>query len=405
METVTKVKKVHPFFTKKPSDPPSVLSNLKWTDPPLGPNKTCLHGVHLQPEPREKVAAFDLDGTLIKWEKGGVWSWWRTIVPKALKKAYEEGFGIVIVTNQAGLKNRAQREEWQKNLEKILGPVSDLPFHVYAATARDQYRKPMIGIWHAIEQAYGVPIDKTQSYYVGDAAGRASDFAGTDRKWAENVRIPFYTPEEYFLKAKPIKYALTGFHPSSLPSSPAKFLPSNTPLTPPPTNQPEIVLFVGYPCVGKTTTFKRHFQPHGYVHVNQDTLKSRDRCIKAVGVALDEGKSCVVDNTNRNAQTRAYYVDLAKSRGVPIRCFHFTASRELATHNNLYRAYNLPPSVASSEDPRDVLPLAAIGGFGKDFVEPEQEEGFDEIKRVNWIWEGTEEEKRYWMMWLQVDGK
>lgn len=52
-----------------------------------------------------------------------------------------------------------------------------------------------------------------------------------------------------------------------------------------------------------------------------------------------------------------------------------------------------------------MLPLAAIGGFGKDFVEPEQEEGFDEIKRVNWIWEGTEEEKRYWMMWLQVDGK
>lgn len=91
-------------------------------------------------------------------------------------------------------------------------------------------------------------------------------------------------------------------------TAPAKFLPSNTPLTPPPTNQPEIVLFVGYPCVGKTTTFKRHFQPHGYVHVNQDTLKSRDRCIKAVGVALDEGKSCVVGEPTSYTMCVCVYV-------------------------------------------------------------------------------------------------
>ena len=32
----------------------------------------------------------------------------------------------------------------------------------------------------------------------------------------------------------------------------------------------------------------------GYVHVNQDTLKTRDKCVKAVQEALREGKSCVV---------------------------------------------------------------------------------------------------------------
>jgi hypothetical protein len=37
--------------------------------------------------------------------------------------------------------------------------------------------------------------DKKDSYFVGDAAGRADDFASTDRKFALNVGIQFYTPE------------------------------------------------------------------------------------------------------------------------------------------------------------------------------------------------------------------
>lgn len=38
-------------------------------------------------------------------------------------------------------------------------------------------------------------LDKSKSFFVGDAAGRSTDHAGTDRKWAENVNIPFLTPE------------------------------------------------------------------------------------------------------------------------------------------------------------------------------------------------------------------
>ncbi len=37
--------------------------------------------------------------------------------------------------------------------------------------------------------------DKKDSYFVGDAAGRADDFASTDRKFALNIGIQFYTPE------------------------------------------------------------------------------------------------------------------------------------------------------------------------------------------------------------------
>jgi bifunctional polynucleotide phosphatase/kinase len=43
--------------------------------------------------------------------------------------------------------------------------------------------------------AHNLHADKDASFFVGDAAGRVGDFAGTDRKWAINVGIPFFTPE------------------------------------------------------------------------------------------------------------------------------------------------------------------------------------------------------------------
>jgi bifunctional polynucleotide phosphatase/kinase len=56
----------------------------------------------------------------------------------------------------------------------------------------------------------------------------------------------------------------------------------------------EIVLFTGYPCLGKTSFFRRYFYPVSYEHVNQDILKTRSKCVKAVINALEEGKSVVV---------------------------------------------------------------------------------------------------------------
>ena len=38
-------------------------------------------------------------------------------------------------------------------------------------------------------------VDTVESYFVGDAAGRSNDHSGTDRKWAMNAGLKFYTPE------------------------------------------------------------------------------------------------------------------------------------------------------------------------------------------------------------------
>jgi len=266
----------------------------------------------------------------------------------------------------------------------------------------------MPGMWVELERIFrsdNVCIDKAASFFVGDAAGRPADFAATDRKWASNVGIPFFTPEEYFLQLPAVSYKLPGFQVTSLPDLPL-FTPTSTPLVPPSVaGKLELVLFVGYPCLGKSTFFQRHFRPNDYEHVNQDTLGSRGKCVKAAEQALSAGKSCVVDNTNRDVRTRKYYIDLARRLGAPVRCCLFSGSIELAWHNNLYRAYYMTASAANPEPKRQALPYIAFTGFRDNYEVPQMEEGFSEIKIVNWVFEGTDEERTFWSMWLQIDGK
>lgn len=64
------------------------------------------------------------------------------------------------------------------------------------------------------------------SYYVGDAAGRAEgwkhkarkDHSCGDRKFADNIGIKFYTPEEFFLNQEPIEFTWGPFVPKTYTS-------------------------------------------------------------------------------------------------------------------------------------------------------------------------------------------
>ncbi|KAI1790709.1 PNK3P-domain-containing protein [Ganoderma leucocontextum] len=420
-----KTRKVFPIFNK-PADPAAAATDsiFRWISPALGPKRSCLHGVNAHPKPSTKVAAFDLDGCLIQgtFPKKGTppkFEWWRKVVPKKLKEAHEQGYSVVITTNQA-LRTTALISDWKKKIPVIAAALPDVPFHIFAATEKDGYRKPIPGMWYELERIFAeqnVQIDVPNSFFVGDAAGRPNDHSSTDRKLALNIGISFHTPEAYFLGLQEAAYTLPGFNVSTLP----KDVPADPPLS---ASSSELVLFVGYPALGKSSFFRAHFAPAGYTHINQDTLKTRDKCVKATGQALQEKQSVVVDNTNRDKQTRQYYINLAKKHEVPvrsityslpeysrkfaeimIRCIYFTGSMELAWHNNLYRAFNLPPSLSATEPKRDLLPFSAFASFRANFQEPSVDEGFSEVRKVNWVFDGDEEARKRWSMWLQIDGK
>ncbi|KAH7927691.1 PNK3P-domain-containing protein [Leucogyrophana mollusca] len=407
-DATRKLAKVHPFFSKAIG---STSSDFQWLKPSLGPKRTCLHGINLSPQSRSKVAAFDLDGTIIKSNHRNKnkasalqWEWWRSSVPSILQGLHQDGYSIVLISNQA-LKSQ-QLEDWKKKIPLIAAALPSLPFHIFAATAKDSYRKPMPGMWYELSRIFledGVQIDNSTSFFVGDAAGRPNDFASTDRKWAINIDIPFYTPEEYFLKLPATQFSLPGFNVSTIPTLP--LLSPHLETITSDMSAPELVLFTGFPCLGKSSFFRRYFAPAGYAHINQDVLGTRPKCVKAVEEALRANKSCVVDNTNRDVATRKHYVDLAKKMKVSVRCFIFTGSIDLAWHNNLYRAYNLASSTAEQEPKREVVPYLAFLGFRDNYEEPQLGEGFSSVTKVNWTFEGNKEERRRWSMWLQIDGK
>ncbi|CAG8632801.1 9350_t:CDS:10 [Funneliformis mosseae] len=370
------------------------------------------HTPEVEKTGRSKIAAFDLDDTLItingshKYPKDeNDWKWWSKIVPKKIKQIYEEGYKVVIISNQGSFESSKKTSEKKRKdfMNKINHMANNLniPFEVYAATARDKYRKPMIGIWnYIIEHGNdGVDIDIERCFYVGDAAGREEnwkhntqgDWNDTDRKFAENIGIKFYTPEEFFDDAKPAPYSYGDFNPKNHPRDVELFIPDSPPLVPP-DGHCEVVIFVGYPASGKTSFAKKWLVNNGYVHVNQDSLKTKAKCTKTCEDALKENKPVVIDNTNADVESRKAYINLAKKYKVPSRCFWFQASEALAKHNNMYRAFGVV------NGPRP-LPEIAFVAFKSRFIEPKAEEGFEEIKKINFNFEGNEDKRRTWEMW------
>lgn len=283
----------------------------------------------------DKHDSFLQDSTLIRTKSGATypkgrydWRWLLPEIPDILRTLYHDNWKIVIFTNQSGIVVGKQKAN--DICGKILDMVSHLhiPVQAFVASDEDLYRKPATKMWDTFSSHYndGVEIDMQTSQYVGDAAGRprgwdgnsntAKDFSVADRKFARNIGLRFYTPEEYFLRAAAAPFEWGGIDPTQLlnehsidpapmhgsqqllaaskaggeastphtssissSSSSSTFLTlSSSSLQ---STSQELLLFVGPPASGKSTFARKHFVSQGYVHVNQDTLKNRDKCVRA----------------------------------------------------------------------------------------------------------------------------
>ncbi|KAK1923128.1 polynucleotide kinase 3 phosphatase-domain-containing protein [Papiliotrema laurentii] len=427
-------KKIHPLFTGGvktlgtflPSPPtlihylhldPFASSPSTSTSPPSpsssGSPAPLTDGLEGKKGKKITIVFYDLDGTLIKTRSGAKfptgrddWVWWHPSVPRRLAAEHAAGKHIVVISNQGDSREKIRRE-WRAKVPLIAAKMpKDVPIRVLAALNKyDVYRKPNTGMYEVVAALYaarGYEIDLERSVFVGDAAGRQGgrgvpkDHGDTDFKFALNVGLRFVTPEEHFLGEPrgPFPDPPNGFRPAKLASlaNLPPVVPSNTPITRP---NVEIVLFVGPPASGKTSFFRKHFAGK-YEHINQDTLKTRDKCLQLAQSCLEQGRSVVIDNTNRNRETRAVWVSLAARLSVPIRLFHFLCPLDLARHNNMYRAVYAPPE----EPPRTLIPGTAFNTYVAQFQQPDITEGFDEIRGVNFVWKGTEAQRKKWDMYM-----
>ena len=234
---------------------------------------------------------------------------------------------IVIISNQKTINGTKGID--QKKKEMLLGRIKDfidhveLPIYAVVATGSDKYRKPNVGIWKEVLPQIngGIVPNPKDSLYVGDAAGRPAgwkpkakkDFSCSDRKFAHNAGIKFMTPEEFFLgeKVAPFSWGVTEAAKFVAEPHSSIFDDGSDNIT---SEKQEMIIMVGFPGSGKTTFCKEHLIPHGYVHINRDTLKTPVKCLKVCTESLIAGKSVVIDNTNPQKEIRKKYIDIAKKR-------------------------------------------------------------------------------------------
>ncbi|KAI8159122.1 Bifunctional polynucleotide phosphatase/kinase [Colletotrichum sp. SAR 10_70] len=347
---------------------------------------------------RTKVAAFDLDSTLITTasgkkhsDDGTDWKWWHASVPGRLRELYnDEGYRVVVLSNQAGLvlhpdpkakgpKSTKDRvSSFKQKVNAVLTQL-DIPTTIYAATEKDIYRKPRPGMWKELCEDYDISdeVDLEHSVFVGDAGGRIA----TVKSAAHNIGIDYKTPEEFFLDEEPRDFVrefdvIHYSYPEESKTGASDVLFEKK-------NKQDIVICCGPPGAGKSTFFWNHLKPLGYERINQDILKTRDKCVQAAKEILSAGQSVAIDNTNADPDTRAVWVQLAEKQKVPIRCVWLKTP---LTHN---------------PECRVALPKMAFNGFKSRFKEPKQKEGFQDITEIEFAFRGTKEEHDTWAKyWL-----
>jgi bifunctional polynucleotide phosphatase/kinase len=103
-----------------------------------------------------------------------------------------EGYLVAIVSNQGGISlkpdpktiksDQKRLADFKTKVSTVLGQL-DLPISVYAATGRDQFRKPRTGMWSELLEDYDLEspdsVDLESSFFVGDAGGREAIAGGT----------------------------------------------------------------------------------------------------------------------------------------------------------------------------------------------------------------------------------
>lgn len=352
---------------------------------------------------RNKVAGFDIDGTIITTQSGKTFPThpgdWRILypeIPGRLKKLHEDGYKIVFFTNQLGVsKGKTSIDDLKTKFSSVLDKLG-VPAQILISTGGGIYRKPARGMWDFMcrKANDSVRVDIDESLYVGDAAGRPEkwaakrkkDFSCSDRLFALNVGVKFYTPEEFFMLQKAAPFNMPEFDPRAIDTSAPLLDPPSASIT---SKSQEVVLLMGFPACGKSFFSQTYLVPKGYVHVNRDTLGTWKKCVDMCAKSLRQGQSVVIDNTNPDKESRQRYINCAKTAKVPCRCFYFTATITQARHNERYREM-----IDKSHQPiNDMI----MNTFKSKLKVPESSEGFTEIVRVNFIpkFKDSENEKLY----------
>lgn len=112
-----------------------------------------------------------------------------------------------------------------------------------------------------------------------------------------------------------------------------------------------------------------HYIPHGYVHINQDILQTRQKCIHLCTQSIQLNQSVVIDRTHATMEQRAYFITLAKQYNIYCKII------ELRTPVGIARRLNAVRSIIGStyQINKRIVPDAAFYRYMQQYESPDQQ--------------------------------
>jgi len=348
-------------------------------------NFPYLYGETKDFELKKNIASYDIDGTIITTKSGKVfpidykdWKFLYENTITKLREYYNKDYCIIFISNQGGLKTIEQKDNWKKKINNIVKEI-DIPLCVYSSADNYFYRKPFATIWNIIKSKI---LISDKSFYCGDAAGRKNDHNDTDYKFALNCDIKFMTPEMVFLnKSKCNDCKINYPNLSELNNnSNYNFLPEKN---------RELIIMFGFPGSGKSTFINKYIEPFEYVIINQDILKTKNKCINETEKYMKINKNIVIDSLNYTKEMRKIYINIAKKYNYNVRCIVLNTSYEISKHNMLYRYYK-------SNGTESRIPDLVYNKMKKNTELPDINEGIKNIEYIDPI-RPLDEDYNYYM--------
>tara|TARA_B110000908_G_C10200203_1_gene424938 strand:- start:195 stop:1070 length:876 start_codon:yes stop_codon:yes gene_type:complete len=286
------------------------------------------------------MVGLDYDWTLVN-PKGGAtfptniddWEWYSSIVPEKLQKYYDDGYMLVVFTNQS--------KPWKCDQIRFVMESLNIPLFIVVAKVKSEY-KPNTILFDTLFTEN--EIDKSKSFFIGDALGRKNDFADSDKVFAQNIGIQYFPPEKIFLSNNFLKYDVSTIH------------LQDTHI---------LVIMMGFPGSGKTTIANEICNDKQFVHIKGDDYKSNTpKMLKASLDHIKDKKSIVFDATNSSIKKRKLYVDFALKHSYSVECIHISTPLDVSYKRSLMR----------QEEKK--VPKIAFSVYKKYYEAPTEEEGF-----------------------------
>lgn len=322
-----------------------------------------------------KVASFDLDDTIIIKTNKDIIEYVNPAIFEKFEELTNENYHIAIFSNQSNLDN-----DKIKKLKNIFKKISadllrESNSHSFFISKLDDYcRKPNIGMWSLLEE--NISIDYKKSFFCGDAAGRikpskikkqihktskTGDFSDSDRKFALNIGITFYTPDFYYLGIDNEDFNLSGYDPELIPficNYDFDFLNN------------DVIIMCGFPGSGKTTFYNEVLKQYDYDYYNSDDANYKFS-ISKLESSLKKNKNIVIDSLAFSLQKRKLIIDLIKKYDYQnITCITMTADLSYSLHLN---------NVRHLTTGQDKIPKIAYNVYKKNYTKPSKKEGFTRI--------------------------